>query len=69
MAMGMDNPTPQDAAEDEEYDEIGVGLNEDGDMVALSFGEWEVELSPAEARDLASALTEFADEAEKPAAS
>lgn len=67
MAMGMDNPTGHEAAEDEEYDEIGVGLNEDGDMVALSFGEWEVELSPAEARDLASALNEFAAEAEKPA--
>ena len=59
----MDPNTP--ATEEEEYEEISVEITEDG-LISLSGPEWQLELSPAEARDLAEALVELADEIENP---
>lgn len=48
---------------DEEFEEIGVDITEDN-MVWIHGEEWELVLSPAEARELAQAITEAAADAE-----
>jgi hypothetical protein len=62
--MSMDRDPlldPDGVVEDSE--EVMVGLDED-DNVVIQSGELELLLTPAEARDLAHALLETADEAE-----
>lgn len=48
---------------DDEFEEIGVDITEDN-MVWIHGEEWELVLSPAEARELAQAITEAAADAE-----
>ena len=48
---------------DEEFEEIGVDITEDN-MVWIHGEEWELVLSPTEARELAQAITEAAADAE-----
>jgi hypothetical protein len=50
---------------DEEFEEITVDITEDN-MVWLHGEEWEIVLAPEEARELAAALREAADDAEGP---
>jgi hypothetical protein len=48
---------------EEEGEEIYIEVSEDG-LVLLQHGDWAIELDPDEARALAQALSEAADEAE-----
>jgi hypothetical protein len=48
---------------EEEGEEIYIEVSEDG-LVLLQHGDWAIELDPEEARALAQALSEAADEAE-----
>ncbi len=48
---------------EEESQEIYIEVSEDG-FVLLTDGEWTIELDPEEARALAQALTEAANDAE-----
>ena len=65
MSMGEPVVPANGAADaDEEMEEIGIYV-EDG-LVYVQGTDWEIELSPQEARDLASALTDAATDAEKP---
>jgi hypothetical protein len=52
-----------DEVADDEFEEIGVDITEDN-MVWIHGEEWELVLSPAEARELAQAITEAAADAE-----
>ena len=52
-----------DETVDEEFEEIGVDITEDN-MVWIHGEEWELVLSPAEARELAQAIIEAAADAE-----
>lgn len=49
--------------EEEEYEEIAVSATEDG-QVWIQVNDWEIYLSPEEARELANVLLETADDAE-----
>lgn len=59
----LDSDTPGDPEEDVE--EISVDITEDN-MVWLHGTEWELVLTPGEARELGDALREAADDAEAP---
>lgn len=66
MSMGTPEvPHNHNADEmvDDEFEEIGVDITEDN-MVWIHGEEWELVLSPAEARELAQAITEAAADAE-----
>jgi hypothetical protein len=65
MSMGEPVVPANGATEaDEEMEEIGIYV-EDG-LVYVQGTDWEIELSPEEARELANALTDAATDAEKP---
>jgi len=69
MSMGAPE-LPRDgnpvAAADEEMEEIAVEITEDN-LVWVHGEDWELLLSPTEARELGEALRDAADDAESPA--
>ncbi len=65
MTMDAGN-TPLDSdTPDEDVEEISVDITEDN-MVWLHGTDWELVLTPGEARELGDALREAADDAETP---
>jgi hypothetical protein len=66
MAMDTENTSPAGEPEDEDVEEITVGVTED-DLVLIEGAGWDLVLSPQEARDLADALRDAAEDAETPA--
>lgn len=71
MSMGTPEiPTqpqrlPEGAGETEEIEEIAVEITEDN-LVWVHGADWELFLSPIEARELGEALRDAADDAEQP---
>ena len=68
MTMGAGNtPLDSDTADEPEEDveEISVDITEDN-MVWLHGTDWELVLTPGEARELGDALREAADDADTP---
>jgi hypothetical protein len=65
MSMGEPIHPGTPGALDEEVEEITVDITEEG-MVWLHGEEWELVLSPGEARQLGDALRDAADDAEAP---
>jgi hypothetical protein len=72
MSMGQPELTPNlngpehdHGAEEEEFEEISVEITDDN-MVWMHGADWELLLSPTEARELGQALVETAAEAEAP---
>ena len=60
------NHVPHDDDDDEmEFEEISVEITDDN-FVWVHGSDWEIFLAPDEARDLAAALKEAADDAENP---
>ena len=60
----LNSDTPGDP-EEEDVEEISVDITEDN-MVWLHGTDWELVLTPGEARELGDALREAADDAETP---
>lgn len=68
MSMGPPlntSPAAEPAELDDDWEEISVDVSEDG-HVWVQGREWQMELDPAEARQLAEALIEAAADAETP---
>ena len=65
MATGMNDPAPAAEGEEEEWEEITIDVTEDN-MVMVRATGWELTLSPDEARGLAQALNDAAEDAEMP---
>ncbi len=66
MTMDAGNtPLDSDTPDEEDVEEISVDITEDN-MVWLHGTDWELVLTPGEARELGDALREAADDAETP---
>ncbi len=70
--MAMEKESPRAAAEleeeelDDEAEEISIWVS-DASTVWVQGSDWEIELTPQQAREMADALREVATEAEQPA--